>query len=379
MMQDRISRNLVRSRMPQFLLDQSEGHLGNQLDVIVPRPVDDPGPGTPTRVLNLEGDSRFGKTLTVAIAAFIRQPVLDVFWGGPIVARIEFGSGGVSSYVEVDVPYGGIPVQNTPTPGAENGVIISLPASAIRVIVRNDGGLIPVDGSGTPKGDIRLDNQNYGYTRVLPVDLISSGFYETGAGATTTVLPLISGQLPLPSTTLGQDGDVIAFYQFTPTVALRSVSARIRSNSGNQIVLAQALPAVPAGPPSPDRFVIGAPFSGNPINVKAMVVEGVRASVGRVSRLFPLASYIALTPLVGAGYSIPPFARSVRFLRDPIGAPVDYLFRAGFDPSVILDSGSVPAGAVSPEFPVPIQANILEVSIGGIGVRKAFADYAIEV
>src|SRR5262245_26555449 len=144
---------LIKDTSPKFLMDQEEGNLGNEATV-QPLPPPTVGPGVPKRIIDFNGNSKYGSIMTIGIAAFSTStmknpdgsttPTFGFGIGGPIVAIVEFGNGGVFSTVEVSVPVGPATDVTLPrTPNLQNAVMLTVPASNVRVIARNDGSLIP--------------------------------------------------------------------------------------------------------------------------------------------------------------------------------------------------------------------------------------------
>lgn len=188
-----------RDKVARFLLDQDEGNLGNQfggtnIEVpgLLPVAVGSSGPGEEKRILDFLGSSKYGALVTLAISAYYKPTSSNVF-GGPVVARIEFGTGGAWTELEVDVPFGAAPSGLTKHPDLENGVLVSLPASSVRVMARNDGGVIPTNFISSPIGDIRLDRLVDGQ---VPNPVIVKAFIVKGTrssfGRTGRFFPLAS-------------------------------------------------------------------------------------------------------------------------------------------------------------------------------------------
>lgn len=154
------------NRVARFLMDQEEGNLGNELEVR-PLPIGQVGIGTEQRVIEFNGDSKFGAVMTIAIAAYWKSAPSAIIanargLGGPIVATIAYGNGGTETQIEVDVPFGSAQsfgVAPTRQPNLEDCVILSLPASSVRIIPRNYGSYIPLDAADSPAcgSDLRLD------------------------------------------------------------------------------------------------------------------------------------------------------------------------------------------------------------------------------
>lgn len=141
------------------LLDDADNNIGNATVV-------DPYPGfqqadfatvpqqNPARILNLNGLSKFGNQVTVALSASfhaLNPPNQNVTgpnsepW--PIVGIIEFGNGSQFTTAEVDIPLGWIPNgSGNPSPNInQDGVtFVTVPAGTLRIYARNDSKLIEI-------------------------------------------------------------------------------------------------------------------------------------------------------------------------------------------------------------------------------------------
>ena len=141
--------------------DVSPGNVGNVFE-IAPSETNDPpirGYGNPTRVLEIQGDDELGETICVSIQ---QETIIEraLFQGivkfpeGPCVGIVEFGAGAGLSTFEFDIPGptvapGGFLIYqpfssqvlqdvNLPVTRLNNGILLTLPASSMRVFVRND-------------------------------------------------------------------------------------------------------------------------------------------------------------------------------------------------------------------------------------------------
>lgn len=160
----------VSSTMPDLsvpvteVLDNEELNIGRtdnipSLNFVAPNvaPNGEVGFGQEVRLLDVQGSSQRGRQITLALSAFLKAfDNAGIGTAGPVVARIEFGSGAVSHWLEVDVPMGAPTFVDPASPvGAQTdeglgGVILTVPGSSIRVIVRNDGAALPEDVLGDP-------------------------------------------------------------------------------------------------------------------------------------------------------------------------------------------------------------------------------------
>lgn len=159
--------------------DVSPGNVGNVFDVPpsdaqFANTYDNGAYGIPIRILEIVGDDALGEMICVSIQ---QERILDdaesVFVGndtveGPLVGMVEFGAGSGLSAFEFDIPTpivspGFINVRNANSQDATtnwddklfpfrrlNGVLLSLPASSMRVFVRNDANApYLIQGGGT--------------------------------------------------------------------------------------------------------------------------------------------------------------------------------------------------------------------------------------
>jgi hypothetical protein len=109
----------------------------------------------PPRIINLTGGSAVGQTTSVILTVSRITPSSsnpNPGVPGPITGVIEFGSGGRSTKVEVDVPFGpyiGNPLSAAPASAPlDGGTIITVPTSVLRAYLRYDNLLLqPVLGN----------------------------------------------------------------------------------------------------------------------------------------------------------------------------------------------------------------------------------------
>jgi hypothetical protein len=136
---------------PQHLLDtDADQNIGNGTIVqpqaggatVIPQT-------NPERILMLSGPSGAGQTMSIALTASRIVPGpnnLNPGFPGPITGIIEFGNGGQTTRVEVDIPIGpfvGLIQGASPAIQPEDGgVIVTVPTGVLRVYARYDNLLI---------------------------------------------------------------------------------------------------------------------------------------------------------------------------------------------------------------------------------------------
>lgn len=150
-----------QTRRVSIFEDVSPGNVGNVFEI----PVSNSGPnagvnsyGSPVRVLEITGEDRLGEMICVSIQQeLVLERAFSLtgsgFPEGPLVGIVEFGAGAGRAIIEFDIPgpttapgnlifYSPFPSStstNTLTVApVTNGVLLSLPASSMRVFVRND-------------------------------------------------------------------------------------------------------------------------------------------------------------------------------------------------------------------------------------------------
>lgn len=163
---------IVLNRKTSLFEDQSPGNVGNVFEIGPDGEVATGGVlskgfnngllsyGTPVRVLEIVGEDELGETICVSLqqeseidAGFTQGLGATLFPEGPMVGMVEFGAGAGLSFLEFDIPTPTISPGNVsfPNPGGignlsislpvykrDNGVLLTLPASSQRVLVRND-------------------------------------------------------------------------------------------------------------------------------------------------------------------------------------------------------------------------------------------------
>ena len=135
---------------PKHLLDTpAEQNIGNGVIVqpqaggatVVPQT-------NPDRILMLSGPSHSAQTTSIAITAsrIVGPDNPNPGFPGPITGVIEFGNGGQSTKVEVDIPIGpfaGFFNQLSPSVEPQDGgVIVTVPTGVLRVYARYDNQFI---------------------------------------------------------------------------------------------------------------------------------------------------------------------------------------------------------------------------------------------
>lgn len=145
------------------LLQNGELNLGALKDVSPSTGVlsSKTGAGVETRILELRGDSKLAKWVTITFnvaPAFPDNPLYNPVVG-PLVGIVEFGNGSALNRVEVDIQQGNWLSTILPGPPYGNGfplpsggTMLSVPAGSLRVFARNDGGYQPL-GDGNPIGN----------------------------------------------------------------------------------------------------------------------------------------------------------------------------------------------------------------------------------
>jgi hypothetical protein len=190
------------------ILDNEEARIGNTYgngttpdtipgtykpDPLLPSPTTG-DPGTSERILDVHGDSCRGQMITLALSATLYSPGPNK-GGGPVVAKIEFGSGNARQTIEVDVPYGAptFAAQDSNAQEENSGIILSLPGSRIIVDMRNDGNSFAYDASENAVGNLPISNSPQ-------AGFIVSAFAAYGTrssiGKVKRLLPLVSNTVP---------------------------------------------------------------------------------------------------------------------------------------------------------------------------------------
>ena len=116
------------------------------------------GIGVETRILELRGDSKLARWVTITFnvaPAFPDTPTLNPVVG-PLVGIVEFGNGSALNRVEVDIQQGnwistiqGLAPTGNAFPVPSGGTMLSVPAGSLRVFSRNDGGYQPLGDGNT--------------------------------------------------------------------------------------------------------------------------------------------------------------------------------------------------------------------------------------
>lgn len=145
-------------RIKQRLLDQPDLSIG--ASAVIPRPNDTATreAGNVVRLLDVNCAGKNSRDIIVTMGQFINdllQPNSNSLpLSGPITGIVEWGNGGLSAYIEFDVPQSSrIPCDpfgkdNSSYPpslasrGRTSGVSLSIAASSVRVSARNDNNLL---------------------------------------------------------------------------------------------------------------------------------------------------------------------------------------------------------------------------------------------
>jgi hypothetical protein len=132
----------------------SPGNVGNVFNILPSNIVDSASPesfGQPVRVLEIAGEDALGEMICVSIQ---QESLINIgnssnlIVEGPLVGIVEFGAGAGLSNFEFDIPapviFPGKVQQDANSKDLfisrkNNGVLLTLPASSMRVFVRNDG------------------------------------------------------------------------------------------------------------------------------------------------------------------------------------------------------------------------------------------------
>lgn len=132
----------------------SPGNVGNVFQIPVSNVVDSASLqsfGQPVRVLEVTGEDHLGEMICVSIQ---QESLLNIgndrnlVVEGPLVGIVEFGAGAGLSNFEFDIPapviFPGQVIQGVESTDMfvsrkNNGVLLTLPASSLRVFIRNDG------------------------------------------------------------------------------------------------------------------------------------------------------------------------------------------------------------------------------------------------
>jgi hypothetical protein len=138
------------------VLDQYELNLGQSAKIARPA-VAEVAMGDPVRLLDLRGDSEVAEVFTVCMGATLNDPeafAVDATHQitGPLTGIVEFGNGSGQARVEFDIPppsrfpfnpvAAGVPgVYRRYSLAWRSGVSLAVPASAIRVMARNDNNM----------------------------------------------------------------------------------------------------------------------------------------------------------------------------------------------------------------------------------------------
>lgn len=281
---------------PRRLLDNGELNLGRLVEV---PPGELEFPGTPVRVLDLRSDSNLAQYATISFSVLPVVENADVTSddpnrAGPLFGIIEFGNGSGFSRVEVDIqrsasPYNGgssgfgltynigDPRTYFSPPG---GISISVPASSLRVFVRNDGNLRPCPNSKI-LNEPTVAGQNSPTAKVMAhISYGLRGIYE---GATRTVWLIKDGTV----STLANPGFFSAIPPFARTLVIhRNPTATMgisyqlevsQKAAGGNLVYQQEV--IPAGTVSP---VIQIPHGATGINLQNLGPNEAKATIALV-------------------------------------------------------------------------------------------------
>lgn len=219
---DRLSGRVPKDRMgfDGLLAQQEPLNLGSLFDIRAK----EPGLsglnkfGDPVRILNIEGEDADSDSILVTLqneAVFLGPSSTPV--PGPLIGIVEYGTGSGYARVEFDIPSAvGGPAPNIPagagidlgtifTPQKNNIVSLLLPASSIRVFVRNDaqtGYLVDFNGTtvnGNPAsrataGQVRV-HAAYGDANMVR-EKVYRQYWIAGPGAPLAAGDVISVGIP---------------------------------------------------------------------------------------------------------------------------------------------------------------------------------------
>jgi hypothetical protein len=98
------------------------------------------GAGAMSTLIAPQGKDKTSRLVTIALSRDMRTETGEVH-KGPIVARIQFGAGGVTRFIEVDISCPGaigIQADNEPDYQGQGCVFVTVPACALQIQARDD-------------------------------------------------------------------------------------------------------------------------------------------------------------------------------------------------------------------------------------------------
>lgn len=144
--------------------------------------------GVPVRVLEITGDDSLGEMICISLQqeseidqGFTLGNAPSFYPEGPMVGMVEFGAGAGLSFLEFDIPSptiapGNVIYPNPDAPGSlaislpvfkrDNGILLTLPASSKRVLVRNDAKAPYMVNPTTANSGLNENNPGPGKIRV---------------------------------------------------------------------------------------------------------------------------------------------------------------------------------------------------------------------
>ena len=144
-----------RNQPGKAILDLEELNLGVSGIIAAPGGPT-PRMGDVTKLLDVTGDGRRARTMTVMMGQSFQQPSFppNTRISGPLTGIVEFGNGAVFSRVEFDIQeISRMPDINVPPSGLDpvfkspyfSGTALTVPGSAARVYARNDNNFPPLN------------------------------------------------------------------------------------------------------------------------------------------------------------------------------------------------------------------------------------------
>ena len=288
------------------ILKQAEQNLGNSTTLVPKNPTPTAAgipitviPETnPARILDFTGGSAVAQTISVIMTAsrIVGADNPNPGYAGPVTGIVEFGNGGRFTRVEFDIPV---------------GPYIGYFIQAANAIDPQAGGTIITVPTSVVRAYARYDN-------LLLAPLLNS----------------------------------------SPTITLAQLTSR------------------PTWGPGGPRATLAPPYTlihqPNPILAEPLLIQAMaayftrpRAKAYKTLYLYASNPFVpAATPIIGSGspyayWCLPPFAKTVKILREPITTTLDVVIRDG---TQTIDQYVVAAGSSAPEIEVQGQATIIGIA-----------------